>query len=147
MNTNNFLKNIQKRSTRFMPLFYESIIILYLKMSTRKSVTAYTWYRGSASIPKSATYPHETFLNLFPVSISPKTIWNILEQFLELSRMKIYWSVNNPALPLLIMCPTRTLNWTLLRKLNHFYKLFQDENGLMEVVYIMKQLIHCFKYV
>ena len=31
--------------------------------------------------------------------------------------------------------------------LNHFYKLFQDENGLMEVVYIMKQLIHCFKYV
>ena len=34
-----------------------------------------------------------------------------------------------------------------LYSLNHFYKLFQDENGLMEVVYIMKQLIHCFKYV
>ena len=30
--------------------------------------------------------------------------------------------------------------------LNHFYKLFQDEKGLMEVLYIMKQLIHCFKW-
>ena len=39
------------------------------------------------------------------------------------------------------------INKVRISDLNHFYKLFQDENGLMEVVYIMKQLIHCFKYV